>query len=328
MNESCAFSRVAHMSMEEYAEKQSRRRFRRRKHRIAPARISVHLPKIAGIRAVLWDVYGTLLAVPAGDLEDTLAKKDTMLAAFRSAIREFGLGGFLDGEPAETLRNLYVREIEKTHRRKAAHGVFSPEVRIERIWLRILKRLEAEGYRPVEKAIDIDSALRIAYFFDDVFQAKALYPNTMETLEKVLELGLRQGVISNAQFYTPLALNTLFRRAGHRGADPHADLFHRRLVFYSYRLGVSKPNPLAFERARKRLDAMGIEPGGVIYVGNDVLNDMIPARKAGFKAVLFAGDRESLALRKDRRECAGFRPDAIIKKLPQLIELLKPNGTP
>ena len=320
-----ACSRIIHMSMEEYAEKQSKRRFRRRKYHIAPTRIAARTPKFDGVRAVLWDVYGTLITVPVGDLEDTLAGKNMMLEAFGRAIREFGLGGSLGDRPAETLRNLYVGEIEKTHRRKTAHGVFSPEVRIERIWLRILKRLAAKGYRPSgdEKAIDIELALKVAYFFDDVYQARALYPGALETLEAIKELGPRQGIISNAQFYTPLSLNILFRRAGHESADPHADLFHRRLVFYSYRLGVSKPNPLAFERARRHLGAMGIGPGDVVYVGNDVLNDMVPARKAGFKAVLFAGDRQSLSLRKDRRECAGFRPDAVIKKLPQLIEIIK-----
>jgi len=73
---------------------------------------------------------------------------------------------------------------------------------------------------------------------------------------------------------------------------------------------------------KERLGSRGIEPARVIYVGNDVLNDMLPARTAGFKAVLFAGDRESLTLRKDRAECAGFKPDAVIKKLPQLLEII------
>ena len=311
-------------SINQYAERQSKRRLRRRKSTIVSARIAARLPKIKDAGAVLWDVYGTLVTLTIGDLESTLAKKDSMLEAFGRTIREFGFRRFLDGTPSEALLHLYVREIEKTHRRKKARGVFSPEVKIEHIWLRILKKLEAKGYRPDGKHGTVDMALarKVAYFFDDVHQAKALYPNALETLATVREMGLHQGIISNAQFYTPIMLNILLRRAGHRGPNPHADVFGRQLTFYSYRLGVSKPNPLAFERAKKRLGSKGIEPARVIYVGNDVRNDMVPARDVGFKAVLFAGDRESLALRKDRPDCAGFKPDAVIKKLPQLLEII------
>ncbi len=284
-------------SIEEYSERQSKRRLRRKVYKIVPARIARRVPKIERVGAVIWDVYGTLMALSVGDLESTLAKKKTLSGAFRRTIREFGLYEVLDGDPPETLMDLYIGEIKKTHRRKHARGEFSPEVKIERIWLRILKKLEAKGYRPIAdgKEIGLDLALRVAYFFDDVYQTKALYPGAQETLEGVRRLGLRQGIISNAQFYTPIALNML---------------------------GVSKPNPLAFERAKVRLHAMGIEPDRVLYVGNDVLNDMLAARAAGFRGVLFAGDRESLNLRKDRPECAVFRPDAVIKSLPQLLEII------
>lgn len=312
-------------SIEKYAERQARRPFRRRKYAIVPADIPGRLPKLKSAGAVLWDVYGTLLALSAVDLEDFLSKKETMRGTFRLTAREFELEKFLDGDPADTLMGMYFREIERTHRRKQSRGVFSPEVNIERTWLRILKKLESRGYKPRIKRgeTDLDLALRMAYFFDDVYQTKDLYRGARQTLEGVKGLGLRQGIISNAQFYTPIALNMLLRRAGSRAADPMRDLFDRRLVFFSYRLGVSKPNPLAFERARDRLRRMGVEPARVLYVGNDVLNDMIPARRVGFKCVLFAGDKESLTLREDRPECAGFEPDVVLKSLPQLLKIVE-----
>ncbi len=311
-------------SIEEYAERQRKRRLRRKRYEITPARIAERIDRIDGVKAVLWDVYGTLMALSVGDLESALAKKETMRVAFRRTIREFGLGEFLDGDAPETLMRLYIHEIEKTHRRKSAHGVFSPEVKIERIWLRILRRLETKGYRPSngEKGRGPDIALKIAYFFDDVYQTKALYPGARETLENVKALGLRQGIISNAQFYTPIALNMLLRGKNDAGATPMKRIFDGRLVFFSHRLGVSKPNPVAFQRAKDRLLSMGIAAQRVLYVGNDVLNDMLPARAAGFGTVLFAGDKESLGLRKDRPECAGFEPDAVIKSVPQLLEII------
>jgi len=311
-------------AIEEYAEHLSRKKVRRKKYAIKPAGIPARLKKMKNVAAVLWDVYGTLLALSVGDLERALAQKDTMRTAFRRTIKEFGFGRFLDGDPPDSLMQLYVREIENTHRRKRSRGVFSPEVKIEHIWLRIIRRLAKRGYRPDGQLheIDLNLAFRVAYFFDDVYQAKILYPGARETLECVRELEIRQGVISNAQFYTPVGLRMLFRRAGVRDVDPMKHFFDRQLVFFSYALGVSKPNPLAFERARSRLEKRGIESGRVLYVGNDVLNDMMPAREFGFKCVLFAGDKESLALRKERPECKGFRPDAVITSLSQLLEIV------
>jgi putative hydrolase of the HAD superfamily len=311
-------------SIDRYAERQSRRRLRRKKYAVVPARIASRLPKIGNAGAVLWDIYVTLLALSVGDLESSLAQKETMLGAFKVTAKEFGLEPFLEGDPAETLLKLYVREIEKTHRRKRSHGVVSPEVKIELIWLRILRKLESSGYEPKadEDGTGLELALKIAYLFDDMYQTKVLYPSAFQTLEAVKELGLRQGIISNAQFYTPIALRMLLRREEKRVDDPLRQLFDRHLILFSYRLGVSKPNPLAFELARSRLKAMGVKPSRVLYVGNDVLNDMIPARRVGFRCVLFAGDAQSLTLREDRAECAGFRPDAVIKSLPQLLRII------
>jgi len=311
-------------SIDKYADRLSRRRLRRRKYPIVPARITSRLPRIKNPGAVLWDVYGTLLALAVGAVESSLEQKETMLDACRLTAKEFDFADYLESDPAENLLNMYIREIESTHRRKRRRGVFSPEVRIERIWLRILKKLVSNGYEPerAEGDTDLDLALQIAYFFDDIHQTKVLYPGARQTLETVKKLGLRQGIISNAQFYTPIALRILLRRSAGRADDPMKELFDGRLIFFSYRLGVSKPNPLAFERACSRLKSMGVAPSEVLCVGNDVLNDMVPARKAGFRCVLFAGDAQSLTLRKERPECAGFKPDAVIKSLPEILRIM------
>jgi putative hydrolase of the HAD superfamily len=312
-------------SIEKYAERQARRRFRRKKYTVAPARVRARLSRIENAKAVLWDVYGTLLAVAFGDIESSLARKETMRDAFRLTAREFGIESFLGADPADALREMYIQEIEKTHRRKRSHGVFSPEVRIEETWLRVLRKLESRGYRPISAPgeVTLDLAYRIAYFFDDVYHAKVLYAGARYTLAGIRKLGLKQGIISNAQFYTPIALRLLLQKPGNRRTNPLKELFDERLIFFSYDLGVSKPNPLAFELARDRLKRTRIEPASVLYVGNDMCNDMVPARAVGFKCVLFAGDRESLTLRQNRPECVDFEPDAVIKALPDLLKVIQ-----
>jgi putative hydrolase of the HAD superfamily len=304
----------------EYAKKQIRGRSRTRKYPIFPADVPAKLPKLPDARAVLWDVYGTLIGHPMGDTADhSLIEKSTR-KAFRQTAREFALESFLPGDPAVFLREMYEREINKTHRRKESRGIFSPEVRIEQIWLRILKQLEKKGYRPKSGSIDPSLALKVAYFFDDTQQFKLLYPGARRTLETIKEKGLLQGIVSNAQFYTPITLNLLLKNSA--SGEPMKELFDRSLVFFSYQLGVGKPNPLGFTQARNRLMRAGIKPSFVIFVGNDMLFDMVLAHKTGFQTVLFAGDRRSITLRKNDPQVAGFEPNGIIKSLPQLLEII------
>jgi len=145
------------------------------------------------------------------------------------------------------------------------------------------------------------------------------------TLIQIRCLGLRQGIISNAQFYTPITINELLIKSGSERSDPFKDLFDQKLVFFSYKFGRAKPDSFLFEQAKYHLMQLGIYPSNVVYVGNDVAKDMIPARNAGFKCVLFAGDENSLTLGKDQPECREFEPDAIIETIPQLLNLIVSN---
>jgi putative hydrolase of the HAD superfamily len=309
-------------SIQKYAESLTLRRLRERNYCTVPADLGERRPRLQNIAAVLWDIYGTIMEHSKGDMVSPDAKRQNYLRAFNITATEFGLEEFLDGNPADSLRRAYELEIAKTQQRKRRRGLDYPEVRIERIWLRILRKLEKKGYRPPENGrVDLELALKVAYFFDMAEQAKDLYPGALDALEGIRKLGLRQGIISNSQFYTPIALSILLRHAGCQG-DPLRRLFDRKLVFLSYRLGISKPNPAIFLKARERLRTMGIEPGQAVYIGNDNCNDMAPARETGFKCVLFAGDRQSLTLRQDRPECVGFQPDGVIKALPDILDIV------
>ena len=72
------------------------------------------------------------------------------------------------------------------------------------------------------------------------------------------------------------------------------------------------------------LKAKGIQPVSVLYLGNDMLNDIYPARTVGFQTALFAGDRRSLRLRKDDPRCAALSPDLVVTDLGQLPQLITP----
>jgi putative hydrolase of the HAD superfamily len=70
--------------------------------------------------------------------------------------------------------------------------------------------------------------------------------------------------------------------------------------------------------AAQKIAEKGVSPASVLYIGNDMLNDIYPARQTGFKTALFAGDERSLRLRSDDPRCRGLRADLVITDLSQL----------
>jgi len=121
------------------------------------------------------------------------------------------------------------------------------------------------------------------------------------------------GIISNAQFYTVEVLERFF------GTTLEMRGFDQRLLFFSWREGHAKPSNFMFDRAKEVLSGMGIPAASVLYVGNDMRNDILPAMEVGFKTALFAGDRRSLRQRESDGRCKDISPDLIVTDLRQLI---------
>jgi putative hydrolase of the HAD superfamily len=101
--------------------------------------------------------------------------------------------------------------------------------------------------------------------------------------------------------------------------------FDRDCCALSYRLLEAKPSTRVYREALAGLAAKhGIPPGAVLYVGNDMRNDIWPAAEVGCRTALFAGDERSLRLRRDDPRCAGVTPDRIVTDLSQITTGLLP----
>jgi putative hydrolase of the HAD superfamily len=137
-----------------------------------------------------------------------------------------------------------------------------------------------------------------------------------KTLETLRKRGFRLGLISNAQFYTPLLFEAFF------GASPEQLGFDPELLIYSYELGEAKPSPTLFAPALRRLAGLGQSAEACLYVGNDMLNDIFAAASSGFKTLLFAGDRRSLRLREENKLCENTRPTGVIRRLADIPDIL------
>ncbi len=282
------------LQLEKYAEKLQKRM--PPQYGVKKTELKPRLRGIAGVKAVLIDVYGTFLTSAYDDL---WGRNE---AAFKKTVEEFHLN-----TNWEKVRKLYYQGIERAHRRKRKKGIQFPEVLIEDIWARILRKIGKKGV----------NKFRIAYFFDWVRDRNKLYSDAFETLKKLKEQGLKLGIASNSQFYTPINLNILLRKKSRGRIKKWQQFFTPGLCSFSFIEGFSKPNKKIFAKQLKRFKAEEM-----VFVGNDLFKDIKTAKRQGLHTVLFAGDAKSLRLRKGDKRVKGVKPDAIITSWKQLLRVV------
>ncbi|MFO7645815.1 MAG: HAD family hydrolase [Desulfosarcina sp.] len=252
--------------------------------------------------ALLFDVYGTLLISGAGELGF-----DQIPPHHRDALRELLGQHGIDRTPQQLCQDLG-QAIDRSHADSRRRGIDYPEVDIVSIWAEVL----GSGDRP--------RLMRFAMAFELTVNPVYPMPGVHTLLSACKALAMPLGIISNAQFYTLPLLAHLLGSADREALDS-------RLLFFSWREGCAKPSPVMFERAKTALAGMGISAASVVYVGNDMRTDLVPAAAVGFKTALFAGDRRSLRRRRSERCCRSFRPDLIITDLRQLIAGIRKPST-
>jgi putative hydrolase of the HAD superfamily len=252
-------------------------------------------------KAVIFDIYGTLLISAAGDVGPDSAEDNEQ--AFIQALADGGCdSAVVKGSGIRILQD----EITKVHQKKKAQGVEFPEIDILQIWQKVLLRL---GLAVKDGATVELVALSYECRTNPVWSM----PGLTDTLAGLQSRGIRLGILSNAQFYTPLLFEILCDRTlDALGFDPVLSLF-------SYREGEGKPAPNLFSKLAARLDKYDIPASEVLYVGNDMLKDIWPAAEVGWKTALFAGDKRSLRFREDDPRVMGVQPDMIIDDLRQLL---------
>jgi putative hydrolase of the HAD superfamily len=253
-------------------------------------------------KVIFWDVYGTLVAARRGDLDSLLERAGELRTAFERTIQNFGLNA-----PPARLHDLFVRGIQAEREARAAEGVAYPEVRIDEIWFKLLEKFHPE--RPVT----ISLAREVALFFERQANPKQFHTRAFDVLTTLKKRGFRQGIISNAQFYTPIELSELLREESKGAIRTYESIFDPPLVLFSYELGVAKPNPTAFHRAVEVLTRDNIMPDDCVFVGNLLTNDIAPAHHIGFRTVLYSPEAVSDPTPK---------PDLVIHNLGQLLEWL------
>lgn len=275
-----------------------------------PTQTEAELRPIENVRAVLFDIYGTMLISGAGDI--SLGTSHSNDDAFRDALRACGLTDqeILERCSATTLKEV----IHQQHAIQREQQIEYPEVDIVSVWRDVVARIgDAQA-----DAIDFE---RLAIEYEVRINPVWPMPGLKESLSQLQEMEMALGVISNAQAMTQELFPALLSQSlNDLGFLPSLQLF-------SYQQKESKPSLKMFRAAKTMLLEMGISPKETVFVGNDALNDIWTANQVGFRTILFAGDARSLRLRADDELAKDCMPDAIVKNLASIIQCVKPPTT-
>lgn len=253
------------------------------------------LPRLGGIRLAAFDVYGTLLISAAGGGRHEASPGGEPEAEF-AAEAEF--------------ERLFWEHVRIHQDRKRALGVAHPEIEIREVWADLLARLGRPALAPAQLE---DAILEHECLSNPTWPM----PGAVAMLGALRARGLPMGLISNAQFYTVPVMEGLL------GRDLEGLGFREGLRVFSYLEGEGKPSPRLFERFRERAAALGVAPEQIFYLGNDLHKDVLPARAAGFRTGLFAGDARGLRLGGVAPEEARDLADAVVTDLAQVPAMLQ-----
>ena len=269
------------------------------------------LKTLPGIKCVAFDFYGTMFISGVGDIGIDEEQDIQNASHFKSALRDTGFS--VSGDKAGVLGvELFQSIINRYISRMKDEGIEYPEPDIVEVWTDVLNKLSGEGY--IQGEVTHERAVRFAIEFE--FRVNSIWPvpDLARILNELLEHGYKLGVISNSQFYTPLAFEAII------GSSPQAFGFDPDLLVWSYATRMKKPSVEFYKTFTDVLeDSKKMLPEEVLYVGNDVRKDIQPAKQLGMKTALFVGDSRSVRHNSEDLEREEFQPSLIIDDLSQIL---------
>lgn len=229
----------------------------------SPAVLTPRLEPLPGIRAVIFDVYGTLLL--GGGPMVHRPDLDTEVSALleRHGFRP-------SGSPTRQLEAAAARH----HATARNEGNPFPEIDLR-------AQIAATFPHPEHPAM---ASRGLVGELQRLLHPTSPMPGARELLHGLMVRGIPMGLISNAQCDTLPLLEETFG----------TDVFEPSLAVLSYEHGVAKPSSALFSELARRLGSLDIRPEETLVAGNDPRADILPAKAAGFRTALVAIDHGSL----------------------------------
>lgn len=278
-----------------------------------PTGAEVAMPP-CNVKAVIFDLYGTLMISASGDVDQADYNAHMITRAFDV------VGIQLNDDSISTIDSIHERFNQTILAHKAQgreEGRPFPEVNILEVWEEVLTYYKAEGILDYSTLPD----LKLLTFVFELQTNKVWpMPNMKEVIDTLGKSSLELGIISNAQFYTPVIMNHFLNQEiiDSRNIAP----FKEELSVYSFEELRSKPDVALFEIIIAELKKKGITPEETAFVGNDMLKDTWTATQAGMKTIFFAGDERAYRLHLGDERTKNLKPDYTITDLKQLLDIL------
>ena len=229
-------------------------------------------------KAILFDVYGTLVCSQIGDLNEQ-ARLASEEQSFIATAERFGFSQ----EIGIKWHRWFFEAISLEHQEQERKGIVPAEVQVDGVWAEMIARAGGDP--------SVSQPRMLAAYRELLANPVRSFIGAAEALLKLKERGMILGLASNSQFYT---LPILGKALGIKLEE----LFKTELIFLSYRLGFSKPSPYFFRLIRTKALYLGMRPEQVLVVGNDYEHDVLPAKIQGLQALLFWGNDQSVRLGK------------------------------
>ncbi len=297
---------------------------------VAPPHVPVKavpsIKPLPGIKAVTWNVYGTLLRITDGDLCQLAPQQLRMQIALEKTIKEFNMWQSMSrkpGAPWEYMLAQYKDVFAEMQLIAPASKGDIGQVDSTKLWRKLISRLEYKEYQYDEDFYGNadEYAEKVAFFFHLSLQGTAAMEKAAVVLTAVMEAGFAQGLLADGQSFTLVQL--LRALPGPTKLPAVGRLLTPGCVVLSYDVGVRKPSPTLFATAVEAFGRIGLSPEEILYVSNRLRDDLSIAKQFGFRTVLFAGDKNSLQASADDLKQPDLRPDRLLTKLTQIRHVLE-----
>ncbi|MFA8449524.1 MAG: HAD family hydrolase [Bacteroidales bacterium] len=271
------------------------------------------------IKAIIFDVYGTLIISASGDVHESEISHRNLDHAL--SYGNFFINGLTEEErnniTSSILHSFYqeIRNQQELLKKKNEYPF--PEVEIRDVWKKVIAKAESENKIRVSECSHMD---RMIFTYELLSNKIYPMPNLKETILDLQNKGYVLGIVSNAQFYTPIILNYFLNQIF--DLDENILGFPNNLSVFSYQYGIGKPDVKLYNILTDSLEKnYHIKANESIFIGNDMLKDVLPAQKAGMQTALFAGDKRSLRLRREEKEVKNISPDLVITSFDQITKI-------
>jgi putative hydrolase of the HAD superfamily len=240
------------------------------------------------VRGLIFDINGTLTDIHTNEWHDDVYRVISNLLSYQG----IALG-------PKTVKESFFQIMAD---QRAASGERHPEFDAVGIFREIITRHSTDFTRrlPPEKLEQLPRLLAETHRAASRYRLQ-LYPGVEHTIKQLLP-NYHLAIITDGQ--TAYAIPELNAVGLFGYFDP---------VIVSGDFGYRKPDKRLFARA---LTAMQMEPSEVVFVGNDMYNDVLGAEALGIKTVFFQSNQ-------GQQEERGVEPDYIIYNFPELLNAVR-----